>query len=143
MLLAKENNRAALAQLYEAIEDLERIRCLRVEDVPVEFTKERLVCTFRDSLIQRFRGSIELFWKYLKRYEEEVLQLVLEVNAPRSVITAACKAKVISEADAEMLLEMLSGRNLTSHIYKEEVAEQLSAKIPEYYQLMNKYIEAL
>lgn len=143
LMLAKENNRSALARLYEAIEDVKNIDLIPVDAFPAILDKERLERSLRDSLIQRFEFCVELFWKYIKRYEEEVLELALDVNTPRFVITAACNAKIISEVDAEMLLEMLRGRNVTSHLYKEEVAEQLSAKIPYYYVIMKKYIEAL
>ncbi|HBY05428.1 MAG: Nucleotidyltransferase substrate binding protein, HI0074 family [candidate division TM6 bacterium GW2011_GWE2_42_60] len=143
LILAKENIKMALVRLGEALEDFDKVSHMRAEDLQDTFDRERLERSLRDSLIQRFEFCIELFWKYLKRYEEEVHALVLEVSAPRSVIAAACKAKIISERDAEVLLEMLTSRNFTSHLYKAEVAERISAKIPEYYQLMAKYIEAL
>lgn len=143
LILAKENIKMALARLDEALEDFDKVHYMRKEDLQDTFDRERLERSLRDSLIQRFEFCIELFWKYLKRYEEEALALVLEVSAPRSVITTACKAKIISERDAEVLLEMLTSRNFTSHLYKEEVAERISSKIPEYCKIMHKYIEAL
>lgn len=90
----------------------------------------------RDSIIQRFEYSVELFWKYLRLFLETEKQIQLPTNTPGDVIRAACQARIISEEDAEYCIEMIKSRNLTSHIYKEEIAEQLMRDIPGYYQKM-------
>jgi len=104
---------------------------------------DELEKSLRDSLIQRFEFCAELFWKTLRRYEEEKLGLLVEANAPRPVIMAACKARVISEDDTERFLELIKSRNFTSHIYKEEVADRMSVLIPGFYLVMKKYADTL
>jgi len=99
--------------------------------------------SFRDSLIQRFEISTDLFWKYLKIYLEDKIKIIPEANVPKPVIKATCKAKLISEKDSEMLLEMIQKRNLTSHIYKEEIADIVCKGIPTYFELMDKYSKQL
>lgn len=94
----------------------------------------------RDSLIQRFEFSIELFWKYLRRYLEEVEEMKLAFNTPREAIREACKARLVSEDDAALLLTMIQNRNLTSHIYKEDIAEQLAHDIPGYYDQLKRLV---
>ena len=42
-----------------------------------------------------------------------------------------------------MILEMIKKRNLTSHIYQEEIAEILSAELPTYLTIMQKIIKNL
>ena len=37
----------------------------------------------RDSIIQRFEFSVELFWKYLRIYLEEVKKVKIDSNSPR------------------------------------------------------------
>lgn len=91
---------------------------------------------FRDSLVQRFEFCSDLFWKYLKKYLEVVAGLV-EFNAPMPVIRKAFSVGILSDEEAEKALTMIKDRNLTSHIYKEKVAEHLAEKIPGYYQMMH------
>ena len=50
---------------------------------------------------------------------------------------------LIAEKDAELILKMIEDRNKSSHIYQEEVADQISGKIPNYYKIMKKYSENL
>jgi len=94
-------------------------------------------------MIQRFEFSVDLFWKYIKRYIEEEMKKNIEFNSPRTVIREACRIKLISEDDSEKIIKMFDARNMTSHIYKEEIAEQVSSKISDYHQLMQKCISAL
>lgn len=97
----------------------------------------------RDSIIQRFKFSIELFWKYLRLYLEEQEKMRIEANTPRSVIRTACQARIINEEQATLCIAMIASRNLTSHIYKEDIAEQLAHDIPAYYELMKQLAQKL
>lgn len=47
------------------------------------------------------------------------------------------KLRLIAE-DAGKALEMTDDRNLTSHTYHENVAEEIYSKIKDYYKFMNK-----
>jgi nucleotidyltransferase substrate binding protein (TIGR01987 family) len=122
-----------LERLKEAVEDLEKC----------DKDNERQYRSYRDSLIQRFELSIDLFWKYIKLYLHEEMKQEIEFNAPKPVIRAACLAKLISEKDTEEFLEMLDDRNKSSHLYKEEVADSIAKKIGKYYKLITKYSEKL
>jgi nucleotidyltransferase substrate binding protein (TIGR01987 family) len=140
---AYESLISALNALEEAIDNFENFKNSK-NKLAFEFmNNEALSKTFRDSLIQRFEFCSDLFWKYLKKYLDEIVKTPSEINGPGPVIRVACKAKIISELDAEVFLEMIKSRNLTSHIYKEEVADQISVSIPGYCKLMKKYTEKL
>lgn len=91
----------------------------------------------RDSAIQRFEYSVDLYWKYLKIYLEKVLALP-NINGPKPVIRKSYSSNIMNEQEAEESLKMIDDRNMTSHIYVEEIAEHLTAKIPRYYTLMDK-----
>ena len=67
----------------------------------------------------------------------------VQFNAPKQTILTACKAKLITEEDAEIMLEMIDDRNMTSHMYKEEIANQVSTKIENYYAIIKKYADKL
>jgi nucleotidyltransferase substrate binding protein (TIGR01987 family) len=79
----------------------------------------------RDSAIQRFEFTFELFWKILRLY---AAREGLEVNSPRASIREAFRLKIIGED--ERYLAMLESRNLAAHTYEEELAEELYALLP-------------
>jgi nucleotidyltransferase substrate binding protein (TIGR01987 family) len=85
--------------------------------------KDELV---RDSAIQRFGFTFELSWKTLKTYLE--LQ-GLEARSPRAAIREAFATSLLPEDPG--WLAMVELRNLTSHTYEEELAEQVYAALPQ------------
>jgi len=103
---------------------------------------EEEYCEYRDSAVQRFEYTTDLFWKYLKKYLEDVLHLTV-VNGPEPVVRASCTAGIITEQEGEKILDMVQDRNLTSHTYLEEIAEQLAEKMPKYCTTMQAIIKRL
>lgn len=78
----------------------------------------------RAATIQAFEVSFELGWKLLKaRLKEEGLDLA----TPKAVLRAAGDAGMIESV--EDWLGYLRARNLTSHTYNREVADQVYAVI--------------
>ena len=131
--LKHEKLTLALASLDQIINALKQI---------TKNKNEKEYKIHRDSEIQRFEYCADLFWKYLKKYLQEKLSLK-EVNGPRPVIRECFSMQLISEQEAEASLDMISDRNLTSHMYVEKVAEQISQKIPGHYQLMHSIAQRL
>ncbi len=93
------------------------------------FSSEEMVESARRSLIQAFEILIEVLWKYLKWLMEEVYQAYIPVTGPRPIVTQACELRIISELDAQSLLNLLTLRNQTSHIYKEELIILITQKL--------------
>jgi len=79
----------------------------------------------RDGLIQRFEFTTELSWKSVKEYLE-AQNLTDFVLLPKPIMRKAFSINII---DDEMWLKLLDDRNLTSHIYKEEIAIEISDRI--------------
>jgi nucleotidyltransferase substrate binding protein (TIGR01987 family) len=76
------------------------------------------------ALIQSFEICFELSWKLLKDYfYEGGLQLV----SPREIIKQAIADEIIENGHA--WLDALKSRNLTSHVYDEELAEEITDDI--------------
>lgn len=74
----------------------------------------------RDSVIQRFEFTHELAWKMLRlRLEREGVL----VKTPRETIQEALQAGLIE--DGNLWTDMQKMRNLTSHTYKEKLAEDV------------------
>ena len=131
----------ALNRLEEAINILENLD-QKMDNQLLDFIKnEDLRRSLRDSLIQRFEFTVDLFWKYIKKILELQLKEPSELNSPRSVIESACKSKIISEKDAEKIIEMIKCRNKIAHIYLEEISDVISAQVPGYFEVIKKYVE--
>lgn len=78
----------------------------------------------RDSVIQRFEFTHELSWKMLRlRLEQEGIL----VKTPRETMQEALQAGFI--ADGNLWSDMQKMRNLTSHTYREQLAEDVYAFI--------------
>jgi nucleotidyltransferase substrate binding protein (TIGR01987 family) len=92
----------------------------------------------RDSAIQRFEFTFELFWKSLKAYAEES---GLEAFSPRDSIRIAFQLGVIQESPE--WFRMLEDRNLTSHTYNESTADSIYSHLPTYTRLVRQALEEL
>jgi nucleotidyltransferase substrate binding protein (TIGR01987 family) len=92
----------------------------------------------RDSAIQRFEFTFELFWKVLRQY---AAREGIEVNSPRASIREAFRLKIIGPDP--QYLEMLESRNLSTHTYEEELAEELFSLLPGYARAMQKAVETV
>ena len=129
----------ALNKLYQSINNLKEFNIHSKTQSLNYLDNNSLKESLRDSVIQRFEFSVDLFWKYIKLLLEYQLKEPTELNSPRAIIESACKSKLISEKDAEEIIEMIKCRNKTSHIYQEEIAEQIARDIPNYYEIIKKY----
>jgi nucleotidyltransferase substrate binding protein (TIGR01987 family) len=73
----------------------------------------------RDSTIQRYEFCIELAWKTSKKI------MGTTTSAPKDVIREMAQSAYIQNVD--LWLKAIDMRNLSSHTYKEELAEQVYA----------------
>ena len=87
----------------------------------------------RDSAIQRFEFTFELFWKSLKAYAEES---GVVAYSPRDSVRTAFQLGVIQEHPD--WFRMLEDRNLTSHTYNEATAETIYSHLPAYLRLIRE-----
>ena len=90
----------------------------------------------QEGIVQRFEYSFELAWKtlkdllYFEGYDEKT---------PRSVIRRAFAVGWISEEDAACWLDSLDKRNLLSHTYNEQMAQEALVLIRDrYYPLLQR-----
>lgn len=81
--------------------------------------------TLKDGVIQRFEFTYEICWKTLKYYLES--EGIEDAKSPKSTIRAAFKMDLID--DGELWIDMLNDRNLTSHVYDEDVSIEIYNKI--------------
>lgn len=79
----------------------------------------------RDGVIQRFEFTTELAWKATREYLMD--QGFVDINSPKSVMKEAFSYGLIT--DDKIWIQILNDRNLTSHIYKEEIADEICDRI--------------
>lgn len=131
----------ALETLHDAILIYETVKNDPSKKIDDEFLHEKTLLTTRDSLIQRFEYCVDLFWKYLKNYLEMHLKVIPQFATPIHIIRTSCDTRLITEGESVKAIDMIRKRNLTSHIYKEEIADMVSESIPQYYELMINIIK--
>lgn len=81
----------------------------------------------RDGAIQRFEYCIELTWKSGKKVLEAK---GLQVEVPKDVFRMMAKVGWIK--DAAPWFSYLEARNKTSHMYREDVAKEIFAVLPQF-----------
>ena len=116
MLQKIENFRRAVERLQEALADSAR-------------NPESTV--IRDGVIPRFEFTFELAWKSLREYMADQGADMSGVVFSKQVFKAAYAAQLID--DEQVWLDMLTSRNITSHVYDDQQAAQVVADIRDRY----------
>lgn len=81
-----------------------------------------------DGVIQRFEFTFELCWKTLRLF---LLNEGIITKSPKETLKEAFRYGLIE--DQELFLDMLEDRNLTSHIYSEDISKQIVSRIKRKY----------
>ena len=113
----------SLTKLGKALESLEQITAK-----PSQPDRSNI-----DAAIQRFEFTIELFWKLLKNI---LASLGTEVQYPKNVLQEAFKGHLIN--NEQLWLQMLEDRNITSHTYDEDLADQIFDRIKTYVPILRE-----
>ncbi len=79
----------------------------------------------RDGVIQRFEFTLGLAWKTTREYLIE--QGFHEINSPKAVMREAFSYGLVT--DQNNWIKILEDRNMTSHIYSENVASEICDRI--------------
>jgi nucleotidyltransferase substrate binding protein (TIGR01987 family) len=108
------NYKKALAQLKDAVELSEQRALSQLE---------------KQGVIQAFEFTHELAWNVLKDYLQD--QGNQAIKGSKDATREAFKVELI--ADGEQWMAMIQSRNVSSHTYDEQIAEQLVTVIIKYY----------
>jgi nucleotidyltransferase substrate binding protein (TIGR01987 family) len=86
----------------------------------------------KEGLIQRFEYTHELAWNLMKDYAE--FQGNSDVGGSRDATREAFKIKLFD--NGHVWMDMIKSKNITSHTYNEDVANEIYSKI------INQYFDA-
>ena len=106
-------------------------------------TYQEIYKTCRDSVIQRFKYSIDTLWKFLKAYLQQDRGVLIEVSSPREIFRLAQDNKLLSQEEFEIMMKCVVARNLSSHTYREEVAEDLVKMAPSCCDIMRVIVDRI
>lgn len=98
--------------MHPSLKELERA-VLRLDEALAQPKNEFL----RDSVIRRFEFCVELSWKTSKK------MMGASTVAPKDMIREMAQSGYIQ--NVEIWLESIDMRNLSSHTYKEDLAEKV------------------
>jgi len=92
----------------------------------VELAKTRTLTDLeKQGMIQGFEFTFEMAWNVMKDYLEE--QGITGIIGSKGAVRHAFNKDIIEDGQAWM--DMIEGRNLSTHSYDEETAEKLLKKI--------------
>lgn len=91
-----------------------------------EILKEEKTDIVRDSAIKRFEIAFDLAWKTLKSYLENFHNIT--AASPRNCFREAFKIGIINYD--EYWIKLTLTRNYTTHVYKENPAENVYKELP-------------
>jgi nucleotidyltransferase substrate binding protein (TIGR01987 family) len=102
---------------------------------------EIIVDTLKSGQIQKFEFSTELLWKTMKAF----LFIIdgLDVNSPKQVMKTWLEMNYCSYKEYESLIKIVDNRNKLSHLYKEEVFQQIWTMQPEMIKTFNSVMKKL
>lgn len=92
-----------------------------------------------DSVIQRFEITYDTVWKYLKAF---FLKKGIEVTFPREAFQQCGATRIVTREEANKLSDMVTDRNLTTHLYSQATADKIRERIILYAPLIKKLLSA-
>jgi len=105
----------ALANLERAFTELESYLAL-----PIAHARDKA------GLIQGFEFTFELFWKTFQKLAPEA---GLEASSPREALIAGVQLRLIAAEESPYWSQMLRDRNMTSHTYNANVADDIIERL--------------
>jgi nucleotidyltransferase substrate binding protein (TIGR01987 family) len=116
--------------------------CGKASNTLREILREPFSIIVRDATIQRFEYTFEAFWKCVREYLR--VKEGIECNSPKGCFRELFSLGTwITEEEAGTLLIMADDRNMTSHAYKEAVAQAIYNNIDKYSELILKIFAEL
>src|SRR6266568_9694166 len=91
--------------------------------------------------IQKFEFTVELLWKTVQVFLFEIDGV--DVVTPKSVAKEFVEAGYCDYDDYELFIRAINDRNQLSHIYRQEMAETIRQRLPEYVYLVERIVSVM
>lgn len=91
--------------------------------------------------IQKFEFTVELLWKTVQVFLFEVDGV--DVVTPKSVAKEFVEAGYCDYENYELFIRAINDRNQLSHIYRQEMAELIRQRLPEYVHLTERIFSVM
>lgn len=91
--------------------------------------------------IQKFEFTVELLWKSVQVFLIEVDGI--DVVTPKSVAKEFVEAGYCDYETYELFIRAINDRNQLSHIYRQEMAESIRQRLPEYVLVMERIVSVM
>ena len=116
----------------------------KLEEVIVRFEQNKNDDAIRDSVIQRFEFTYSIALKIIRKYFIDRAFVIENVNQMsfNDMIRTANQLKLL-KSNLETWTKFREMRNLTSHTYDENIAQQVVSIIPAFYNEITYLIEQL
>ena len=88
--------------------------------------------------IQKFEFTVELLWKTVQVFLFEVDGV--DVVTPKSVAKEFVEAGYCDYENYELFIRAINDRNQLSHIYRQEMAESIWLRLPEYVGMVERIV---
>ncbi len=102
---------------------------------------ELVADNIKSGQIQKFEFTIELLWKTVQVFLFEVDGV--DVVTPKAVAKEFVEAGYSDYGAYELFIQAINDRNQLSHIYRQEMAESIWQRLPEYVSLVEKIVSAI
>lgn len=104
--------------------------------INLSLLNEDIIDVIRSGQAQKYEFTMELLWKTLKVFLDEVHGF--QLASPKAVIKKFYNLEYIDSLEYEALINMWSDRNSLSHIYKKEQLSQIHSRIIKSLPLLKK-----
>ncbi len=99
---------------------------------------ELVADNIKSGQIQKFEFTVELLWKTVQVFLYELDGL--DVITPKSVAKAFVEAGYCDYETYELFIRAINDRNQLSHIYRQEMAESIWQRLPEYIVMVEQVV---
>ncbi|MBK5275029.1 MAG: nucleotidyltransferase substrate binding protein [Desulfuromonadales bacterium] len=102
---------------------------------------ELVADNIKSGQVQKFEFTVELLWKTIQVFLFEVDGV--DAITPKSVAKEFVEAGHCDYEAYELLIRAINDRNQLSHIYRQEMAESIWKRLPEYVCLVEQIVRAM
>jgi hypothetical protein len=103
--------------------------------------REVLSAAERDGAILRLVYTFEAIWKAAALFLEQ--REGIAVGSPKAAVRASRRVGLLGDEDAQDALRIAEDRNLTVHMYKQDIGEAIAARLTSHAEVLRRWLAAM